>query len=1302
MGICINSLSLLAQEANVSVDNFTGTASVSVPLCVIRAGDAALPISLLYNGGGVKVKETEGTAGIGWHLIAGGEISREVRGLPDDQKLNNSYTSSVGWIYNNNGNLINNFAIANDNNNATCTDGTADLSYLDANFSNLSDTEPDMFYINVPGINCQIIFDKDNNIKTVPYQDIKVSYTTDSENPAFTRYGRITSFTITTTQGLKYVFSDMEVTTRTAATSLNPANIAFFKREFDQYRYGIEYASAWKLSNITDLKGNAITLVYVAARSRSANSRITLTAGTDPTPITPFSIIYTNGQKILDRIYYDDYDGIMDSRHSVAFKYTDVSTSSTAVISAVSGKMVDARFNYTSATTKESGSTKYKTFLTSVDINKLKTLSFDYNGLTINNTTTNTNKIDIPDSLSKEIDQWGYYNGSGATTLSPTVYIYPGTGSFERYRTVSPGVNTDAYPYILTGQNRLVNATTIINGSLKSITSYNGGTRTFVYEPNSYYDNTAGTVILGGGIRVKQLVNYDGINADNNSIINYSYINPSTGISSGKALSIPLLSFSRVYTGTGTIEEKLKNSTVRLEESVSPENNSIIYSHVKVSQSRAGSTLYEYSTPATYWDSSAAPDWSPTLINVAAYSCASVGSLVRAANTYPFVQNPNFDFERGLLKKVSQYNDNNEKLTESTYTYSRLASPTVVQGLKYEYLDGVGTYAKSLVNTNTDNVITQVQQIEYDAPSITQKRVSTVNRYYQSANHKLMTGQMTTASDGSISRTYIKYLKDYTPTSDQADPMNIALNNLFALNVNIPIESYNQLERNGINKTISGSLVKFKPVGSIYPTSKYMPSQKLGFVSSDGVSDFMVSYIGANVFNNDGRYTILENDLLYDSRGTLLTKDDNNKNVSTVLSDYRTSLPVAIFKNARADEIIFSDFESDGADYPSFPYQSSKQDSTSKRSGKYSYLVAAGESFSRIISKNTIARNSIFSIWIKSAGTGNVTITLTNAAGTSYTYPIVYANTSGQFKYYELKVPLANMSASFTVKYQASTAISVDDILFYADNAEVNTIGYDPDKYLKTSETNTNGIAQYFVYDMFKRLIQVLDQDKNIVIKNSYVKDTDISNFSAVFNMYAGLSGAASNFYPIVSSLDEGVTYKWNFGDGTAVVSTTSPDVTTHIYATAGSYSVTLTKVSPAYGTVSFTQQIYIGSPMVNIGVTNVGGDLGTITELRFYKGSTLMYTFSGTELTSSTKQIIADNYTVKISVTGNAYSTSNTSGYRRVRLSTSPSNYSNCTGSAAKTYLYELNVSLSGQTNLYVSVDNETCPVVTPGTPVE
>ena len=96
------------------------------------------------------------------------------------------------------------------------------------------------------------------------------------------------------------------------------------------------------------------------------------------------------------------------------------------------------------------------------------------------------------------------------------------------------------------------------------------------------------------------------------------------------------------------------------------------------------------------------------------------------------------------------------------------------------------------------------------------------------------------------------------------------------------------------------------------------------------------------------------------------------------------------------------------------------------------------------------------------------------------------------------------------------------------------------------------------------------------------------------------------------------------------------------------------------------------------------------------------MYTFSGTELTSSTKQVIADNYTVKVSVTGNPYSTSNTSGYRRVRLSTSPSNASSCTGSAAKTYLYEFYMNLQGQKNLYVSVDAEVCPVVTPGTPVE
>lgn len=167
-----------AQNNIVQVDHLTGTANVRVPLFTIANGEVSVPVSLVYSGTGIKPKDTEGTAGMGWDLDAGGTITREVRGLPDDCKKDRAGNDRVGWLYNTNGTKINNFSLANDNNSSTCADETADLNYINSNFSDLSDTEPDIFFVNAPGLSFKMIIDNNHVVRTIPYMDVKISYTT--------------------------------------------------------------------------------------------------------------------------------------------------------------------------------------------------------------------------------------------------------------------------------------------------------------------------------------------------------------------------------------------------------------------------------------------------------------------------------------------------------------------------------------------------------------------------------------------------------------------------------------------------------------------------------------------------------------------------------------------------------------------------------------------------------------------------------------------------------------------------------------------------------------------------------------------------------------------------------------------------------------------------------------------------------------------------------------------------------------------------------------------------------------------
>lgn len=69
------------------VDYCTGVPSINIPLYEIRIGTFTLPISISYHASGIKVQDVAGPVGLGWSLMAGGMINREVKHGVDDGSL---------------------------------------------------------------------------------------------------------------------------------------------------------------------------------------------------------------------------------------------------------------------------------------------------------------------------------------------------------------------------------------------------------------------------------------------------------------------------------------------------------------------------------------------------------------------------------------------------------------------------------------------------------------------------------------------------------------------------------------------------------------------------------------------------------------------------------------------------------------------------------------------------------------------------------------------------------------------------------------------------------------------------------------------------------------------------------------------------------------------------------------------------------------------------------------------------------------------------------------------------------------
>jgi len=73
-----------AKYGNTPVNLYTGTPTISIPIASVRGRTIEVPISLNYDASGIKVEQLATWAGLGWNLNAGGMVTRQVNGLPDD------------------------------------------------------------------------------------------------------------------------------------------------------------------------------------------------------------------------------------------------------------------------------------------------------------------------------------------------------------------------------------------------------------------------------------------------------------------------------------------------------------------------------------------------------------------------------------------------------------------------------------------------------------------------------------------------------------------------------------------------------------------------------------------------------------------------------------------------------------------------------------------------------------------------------------------------------------------------------------------------------------------------------------------------------------------------------------------------------------------------------------------------------------------------------------------------------------------------------------------------------------------
>ena len=69
---------------NTPVNLFTGSPGINIPIASLKGREIEVPISLTYDASGIKVEQIATWVGLGWNLNAGGMVTRQTNGNPDD------------------------------------------------------------------------------------------------------------------------------------------------------------------------------------------------------------------------------------------------------------------------------------------------------------------------------------------------------------------------------------------------------------------------------------------------------------------------------------------------------------------------------------------------------------------------------------------------------------------------------------------------------------------------------------------------------------------------------------------------------------------------------------------------------------------------------------------------------------------------------------------------------------------------------------------------------------------------------------------------------------------------------------------------------------------------------------------------------------------------------------------------------------------------------------------------------------------------------------------------------------------
>lgn len=899
--------SVFKTEKSYNVDMSTGKVNVQVPIATVGPQDIPIPVALSYTTGGIKLRDVASWVGLGWNLSAGGRITRMKHKYADE--LNGfmiPFLDSTTW---------------------TCKTGDIEGNF-DYRVKN-EDTQPDLFFFEIPGKSGMFVLDPLGNASTIPYQNVKINY------------DRTTNFfEIIDDAGSRYSFENTENTNMSKTVS-----------SFHDKLKGT-YTSTWNLTSISNIKGEFVNFEYknlgptTTYNSSSYAKSLTIDSDNVPEPISTAkydiitsplylskiswssgSIEFSSSKGRLDipvEAYKLDairlYSGDSGNKHVMTYNF---------VYSAFANKSL--KLDRINVSTPEAASPEFFRkfeYFTDIDLPQI-----------------------IPDSTNYyALDHWGYYNGRTDNQYGIPSFFIKDAGLSRGYddKSMSP-------------EHAKAN-------SLKRIWVTSSGYEEFEYEGNEYQIVGDPFPERAGGLRIKSITTKSTELGNATQKVSYEY-NDDNKRSCGVLFNVPRYDnfVSRVDISSDNTHKKFYIVTDSPVSSVVDLDGSHIrYSRVKELFDNGSSNTYYFTTKSDQ------PDAGYTGVrNIRNPSEVITYNMMVNENKDSAPVNTRF-WKRGLLKEKISKDATGKETYRETYEYNFNApiKKTIKGVYPFVYIstnDGSGWvdtpylisynyisqpfYATKTTVTGT-NVPNTVVEYEYDDK----------DNNNSDLDHILLKKQIV-KSGGNIYSTIYKYPFDYSGINGTEIGNAIQ----FMKDNNISSAPIEVVKYKG-NQVIGGELYiygtwHYMSNGSIMGAmfnlreAKELVLKKPKTASEFSPSGHMPVQYGTGFVYDKGYLTKATYGYNYSNKLSCV-KEINKPSQSTIYDDSRT-LPIAQITNAEVK--VVSGNYCEEALHTSFEDVNGRTHSKAKtgskvRSGSYivstKYLIPGSYSVSYWISKN--------------------------------------------------------------------------------------------------------------------------------------------------------------------------------------------------------------------------------------------------------------------------------------------------------------------------------------------------------------